>query len=98
MPDATIQIIGLISGIPTPFDGQYIVEYDPERDGKDPDGLPMWCHLVTTPNRTDALHLSNHDAVELWRQVSQREPLRADGRPNRPLTAFTVEIKNVDTD
>jgi hypothetical protein len=31
--------------------------------------------------------------IELWQRVDEREPIRAtDGRPNKPLTAYTVEF------
>lgn len=31
-------------------------------------------------------------AFKFWRQQSVKRPIRSDGQPNRPLTAFTVEI------
>jgi hypothetical protein len=34
-------------------------------------------------------------ATACWQQQSTRIPLRLDGLPNRPLTAFTVEIKRL---
>lgn len=89
---AALKIIGLVSGEPTPFDRQYVVEYDPSRDGVDPAGDGMLCHLTTTPDRGAALELPKMAAFELWRKVDDRTPLRPDGKPNRPLTAFTVEI------
>lgn len=89
---AAIKIVGLSGGQPTPFDGQFVVEYDPEHDGCDPDGLPMVCVLRTTPDREQALDLPVHEATELWKRQCVRDPVRPDGRPNRPLTAFTVEI------
>jgi len=36
------------------------------------------------------------DAFEFWRRQSRTRPVRPDGKPNRPLTAFTVEIVNLD--
>lgn len=88
-----IQIEGLIAGAPTAFDGQYLVEYDPERDGVDPEGRPMDAHVVTTAELEEAQRFdSATDATECWRQVCERRPIRGDGRPNRPLTAFTVAI------
>ena len=51
MRDTVIQIASLIDGTRTPFDGQYVVEYDPGRQGFEPGtGKPMLCHLVTTPD------------------------------------------------
>ena len=44
----------------------------------------------------EALRFEDHRAAfEYWRRQSTVRPLRADGRPNRPLTAFTVEIQTV---
>ena len=86
---ATIKIIGLVNGAPTPFDGQYVVDYDPAREGVDPNGDPMLAHLVTTPDREQALHLTTEEAFELWRKP---HGMRSDGRKNAPLTAFSVEI------
>lgn len=34
------------------------------------------------------------DAIECWRRVSTLHPVRRDGRPNRPLTAYTVTFIN----
>jgi hypothetical protein len=36
---------------------------------------------------------SQSAAMEFWRRQSTRRPLRFDGRPNRPLTAFTVAVE-----
>lgn len=36
---------------------------------------------------------TNADAMEFWKTQSERRPLRPDGEPNRPLTAFTVLIE-----
>jgi hypothetical protein len=93
MRDSVILIHGLIQGGTTSFDGQYVVEYDPGRDGVDPgSGMPMMCHLVTTPDISKATVFPGTAAFELWRKPDPRNPVRPDGKPNRPLTAFTVEI------
>lgn len=34
-------------------------------------------------------------ALEYWRRPSRVLPTRPDGRPNRPLTAFTCEIRRI---
>ena len=64
-------------------------EYDPSRDGVDPNGRTMSAHLVTTPDRDKALDLPIAEIFELWRRS---HGIRPDGEPNRPLTAFNVEI------
>lgn len=96
-----IQLIGLAVGpmlnqIPTPFDGKYLKEYDPSKDGVDADGRAMVAHIITTPDIDEALQFPSHtEAWECWKQVDPRKPMRADGRPNRPLTAFTVQILTI---
>ncbi len=83
-----IRIIGLVNGEESPFDGQYVQAYDPsfcppggEYDG----GL-----LLTTPDPEKAiLFASAKDALECWNKA---HGLRPDGKPNRPLTAFTCEV------
>jgi hypothetical protein len=88
-----IQIEGLSDGTPTVFDGQYLKEYDPSRDGVDPSGQPMLAHVVCTDDPAAALHFENAgEAHRLWTLVDRRHPVRPDGKPNRPLTAFTISI------
>lgn len=85
-----LKIISLNDGSPTSFDGEYLLQYDPTRDGTDRDGNLMNCHLVTTPDPEKARQFaSGIEALELWRLA---HGIRPDGRPNRPLTAFTVEV------
>lgn len=88
-----IKIIGLADGRPCPFDGQYLVAYDPDRLGVDPRGVGMAAHIVCSPDRGDAKEYPTAaDALEDWQRVSQKWPLRYDDEPNRPLTAFSVEV------
>jgi len=87
-----IQIVGLASGDRTPFDGQWIKSYDPNYvwpDGYD-GGL-----LVTTNNPEEAIGFSDGvEAAQFWQTVAPAPyDVRPDGKPNRPLTAFTVEIR-----
>lgn len=81
----TIRILGLINEEATPDDGRYVCEYDPTpRNG--------FVHLVTTENRLAArLFQSTQAAIDFYLQESKAGP-RADGQPDRPLTAYTVEI------
>lgn len=77
---------------PTPHDGRWLVEYDPDQMGTDEWGRPMICHLVSTDDPREALELPPVEMMALWRKDSTTLAPRADGRPQRPLTAFTVEI------
>jgi hypothetical protein len=86
-----MRIVGLVTGEATPFDDQFLKEYDPSRKGKSPDGKPMVAHMVTTPNIDEAMTFA--DIVEghkVWTKVDPERPVRNDGLPNRPLTAFSV--------
>lgn len=66
--------------------GAYLVEYDP--DAHDGRGGATWTeHLMWARRFDDAAA-----ALEFWRQPSTVRPTREDGEPNRPLTAFTVEV------
>lgn len=97
MAPAILEILGLVDGSPSPFDGEFLVEFDPDRPGVAPDGRQIIFHLVTTTDRTKAQVFADaNEALEFWRQVSQKEPIRPDGEPNRPLTVFTVAIEAPD--
>jgi hypothetical protein len=50
-----------------------------------------------TSDPTEALLFDSMvEAWTFWRQQSTARPLRDDGEPNRPLTAYTVEIGTID--
>jgi hypothetical protein len=81
-----ILLIGLSTGQATREDGRYVKTYDPS--GNRGQGL-----LTTTEDSEDALQFGTEtEAFEKW-----REPygIRADGKPNRPLTAFTMTLERV---
>lgn len=81
---ATIRIIGLANGEKSEFgfEGQYIVKHEP----------PFI--FETTWYKFEAKQFpSAVEAVEYWQAVDPTNPIRPDGKPNRPLTAFTVEIE-----
>ena len=85
-----IRLIGLISGLETPLDGQYLVEYDPRIPGSGANGAPMIAHIVVTPDESKAHRFpSAGEALECWKRSHGTRP---DGEPNRPLSAFSVEV------
>lgn len=62
-------------------------------DARDGRGLATF-----TDNPARALLFSNAPAALLtWKTQSVVRPLRADGKPNRPLTAFTCEVRPTPT-
>ena len=81
-----IKIVGAASGHPTGLEGQYVKSFDPEAFQGRGD-------VIATMNKNDAMHFDSFtQAHAFWNQQSKLRPLRPDGRPNKPLTAFTVEI------
>jgi hypothetical protein len=89
----TIRLLGLVRGGHTSFDGQWLVEYDPNRNGVDPaTGAPMACHLVTTPDVRQATLFDLAEAFALYRAIDKRRP---GHEPQRWLTAWTVSFDEV---
>lgn len=71
----------------TPFDGQYVVEYDAHRLAENIIGA----HLVTTRDLATAKRFTSQFEATEYALVSRgRRPW--DGRPDRPLTAFTIRV------
>ena len=81
-----IRIVAHADGRPCPLAGQYVVSFDPDQHrGRG--------HLDTTRKIDNAMHFTDEvSAFEFWRQQSTVTPTRPDGKPNRPLTAYTVEM------
>jgi hypothetical protein len=76
----------LIRILDQPYAGKFVADYDP-------DGCSGRGRLSTTSDPTSALRFADvGPAMKCYRQQSTVAPLREDGRPNRPLTAFTVEF------
>lgn len=72
----------------------WLESYDP--DGGGDVAYPTGTFTITR-DRSAALAFDDPGAaLECWRQVSTRTPRRPDGKPNRPLTALTVEVTRLD--
>ena len=83
-----MKLIQDAAGLKPPLpDPTYLQDFDPDRhDGRG--------EIGTTRDRGKAMRFANAgEALETWRRPSEVRPLRPDGKPNRPLTAFTVEIE-----
>lgn len=83
-----IRLLALADGRHTSVDGTYVADYDP--DGNDGRG-----ELVTTPHKTHARQFTDAiAALSYWRApAGPPHHLRPDGKPNRPMTMFTVQIE-----
>lgn len=89
-----IKIIGIAGLAPDPPDirpeeDYWVMAYDPDaHEGRG--------EVQTTHDPALALHFNDSvSAWMTWKQQSKRLPLRADGRPNRPLTAFCISVEEV---
>ena len=101
-----LRVIKRVDMARTSADGQYVVEYDPAltplggaipnpRDRRD---IEATFKLVTSPNIKEARGFpSVVEAMRYLRQVCPNQPFRDDGEPNRPLTAFTIELAEAPT-
>jgi hypothetical protein len=86
-----IKIVERSTGEPDEADGKYIESFDPLWNQN---GLGVG-HLVVTEDDKKALVFEDAKrALEFWKQQSPTVPIRPDGKPNRPLTAFTVVLDN----
>lgn len=77
-----MRCICLADGTPGPV-GQFLAAFDEHT------GFSHW-----TTDKSEAMEFSSVEmGWQFWRTVHADEPIRPwDGKPNRPLTAFSVEI------
>ena len=71
--------------------GKYISAYDPATPN---DGFGK---LELTSKITEAKKFQGFgEALNFWKQQSTTKPLRYDGKPNKPLSKYTVDIFDAD--
>lgn len=69
--------------------GQFVIELNPDAHG----GRGL---LRASFDITEARRFSDvGEAIEYWRAVPQARPLRPDGKPNRPGTAYHMQVTPV---
>lgn len=77
-----IQAVGFANGMPCDKAGQYLESFDPDAYG----GRGY-------ADLTKAMRFASvAEAFDMRKRQSAVRPLRPDGRPNRPLTAYTIAI------
>jgi hypothetical protein len=74
-----------------PFDA-FLVDCDFEAN----DGMANFT-LTNDPKRAKQFETAQ-EAVEYYRKIPKSRPIRDDGAPNRPLTAFSIEIGHFEPD
>jgi hypothetical protein len=86
-----MRLIGWADGRECPGAGKFIRTVDIQQ-------APMsaeWITVTADPAKA-RLWPSVGDAMQTYREVLKSEPVRADGKPNRPLTALTVVIEQLE--
>jgi hypothetical protein len=90
MMAVNIRVLGVVTH-PLFNDVLWLQSYDPTADG----GIG---EAVMTMDRTRAMVLPDAKAaMEIYLAVPANHPVRlTDGKPNRPLTAYTIEVLGTD--
>ena len=88
----TIRIVGYADGSACELAGKYLKRYDAAyvdaEHGYDGGWLEVTADIEEAQVFADAA-----EALEKWKeQAPPPYDIRLDGKPNRPLTAFTVEV------
>jgi hypothetical protein len=87
---AIMRVIGFANGAPCLVKNQWLKTFDFE------DNFGVG-YGEFTDDPAEAIKFENAGALmEFWKRPSKVRPLRADLRPNRPLTAASVTIDYVD--
>lgn len=85
-----IKCIGWFYPTPCPFQDHYLVWYNPEQPKTQ--NLGGWSDEIDEAMRFDSMS----EAIETWRRQRMYDGgLRTDGHPDRPLTAFTIEVVEI---
>jgi len=85
-------VICAADGGSTPHDNRYVARWNPHTKAGT-------LELVSTVDINEARHFDYRDLMDEWRTVSRIEPLRPwDGKPNRPLTAITIDVVKIDVE
>jgi hypothetical protein len=85
-----VRVLGMANGLSIgPQDGWFIKHVDIQ-------AIPDIHWLQLTPNLNLAKEWpSAGEVFELYREVLKKDPVRIDGKPNRPLTAFNIVIEEI---
>lgn len=86
-----MRLLGLSTGAPHAFSGQYVVSYDPDYHWAD--GSYDGGRLECTPDirKAGRFTLGQLMTMRCASPKCQCHRLRPDGEPNRPLSAFHIE-------
>jgi len=85
-----MKLLAWADGQPLRCAGEYVRTLDVQAASRDLD----W--LTTTPDIALALRWPDPGAARRqWKEILKSDPVRADGKPNRPMTALTIQLVRV---
>lgn len=93
-----IQILGWAIHKPCDIADEYIAwvdvqKYTRPKDLEQPVRKMVKHWLITTPDIDQAYRFKDSTAaLRVYREIKKSDPLRPDGKPNRPLTAFHINL------
>lgn len=82
----TIRVVDNAKGVSDQNKGAYVTSYNP--DAHNGRGFAEFTRDIRKARKFD----KREEAFLYWQQQSRVMPLRPDGKPNKPLTCYTVEI------
>jgi hypothetical protein len=81
-----VRCMGASNGSPCGSTGKFVERYEPQWNS----GMG---YAWFTSDVSEALTFDTLEAAyAFWRTVPANRPTRPDGKPNRPLTAFHIEV------
>lgn len=89
MTFVVIRALGFANGVPCPHEDEWLESFD--HDAYNGRGYGTFTRKINHAKR----FASKAEAFEFWGRQSAVKPLRPDGRPNKPLTALTIEIEQI---
>ena len=82
-----IRAVGFANGVHCPHAGQWLKTFN--HDAQQGRGYGTF-----TSDPLKALHFATAAAaMQFWAKQSSVNPIRPDGKPNKPLTALSVEVE-----
>ena len=88
-----VQLVCYANGEACPRGGEYVVDYEPPVMNAAGEYVPNTGRIETSRDLSRArLFATAADAAACWRRSNG---VRPDGKPNRPLTSYTVLIEQV---
>lgn len=85
-----VKALGFARDKPCSFAGQFLEWYDPDADENGP--IAAWTSDLDKAKKFE----TTEDALAEWHRVRTVDPVRPDGKPNKPLTAISIEIVPID--